>query len=114
MEHTQEGAASRGYPDGNVAFANGEAAMYLQGPWALSEIREANPEVQVGTFPMPLTNNPEDTRSNVSASGLLQPDGSLNETVLRNRCRNFHPPMGDACGLLPSGDFIDGDESVPG
>lgn len=66
MEHTQEGAESRGYPDGNVAFAKGEAAMYLQGPWALSEIQTANPEVEVGTFPMPLTNNPEDTRVRVN------------------------------------------------
>lgn len=66
MEHSQEGAASRGYPDGNVAFANGEAAMYLQGPWALSEIEKANPDVSVGSFPLAMSDDPEDTRVRVN------------------------------------------------
>ncbi|RZI85652.1 MAG: extracellular solute-binding protein, partial [Microbacterium sp.] len=31
--YVNDDAASRGYGDGNLAFAKGEAAMYLQGPW---------------------------------------------------------------------------------
>ena len=33
-ECTNKDAASKGYGDGNLAFAQGDAAMYLQGPWA--------------------------------------------------------------------------------
>ncbi|HEY5858210.1 MAG TPA: extracellular solute-binding protein [Aldersonia sp.] len=62
----QPNAPSRGYPEGNVAFANGEAAMYLQGPWALTELAKANPDVRVGTFPLPVTDNPDDRRVRVN------------------------------------------------
>jgi raffinose/stachyose/melibiose transport system substrate-binding protein len=51
-----------GYNDGNTAFANGEAAMYLQGVWALPEIKKANPDIQLGVFPFPATNNPEEIK----------------------------------------------------
>jgi raffinose/stachyose/melibiose transport system substrate-binding protein len=60
LDNAQANAPSRGYPEGNVAFAGGAAAMYLQGPWALSELAKSNPELRVGTFPLPVTDNPDD------------------------------------------------------
>ena len=33
-----------------LAFAAGEAAMYLQGPWALSELVKANPAMGSGAM----------------------------------------------------------------
>ena len=59
-------AESRNYVDGNGAFAQGEGAMYLQGPWAIGEIAKANPETRVGTFPLPSTDNPDDTKVRVN------------------------------------------------
>ena len=59
-------AASRGYGDGNLAFANGEAAMYMQGPWALGEIAKTSPNLELGTFPLPMTNDPEDLEVRVN------------------------------------------------
>ena len=59
-------AASRAYGDGNLAFANGEAAMYLQGPWAFGEIDKTNDQLQLGTFPLPMTDDPEDLRVRVN------------------------------------------------
>jgi len=52
----QQGVA---YNDGNTAFANGESAMYLQGIWAMPEIKKANPNIELGVFPFPATNNPD-------------------------------------------------------
>ncbi|RAS87787.1 ABC transporter substrate-binding protein [Priestia endophytica] len=46
----------KGYSDGNVAFARGEAAMYLQGIAAIPEIQKSNPDIKLGTFPYPVTN----------------------------------------------------------
>lgn len=43
-----------GYNDGNNAFANGESAMYLQGIWAIPEIKKANPDIELGVFPYPV------------------------------------------------------------
>lgn len=53
----QQGVA---YNDGNTAFANGQSAMYLQGMWAIPEIKKANPDIELGVFPFPATNNPDE------------------------------------------------------
>ena len=71
LSYTQPDAGARSYADGNAAFAAGEAAMYLQGPWALSELIKANPAVNVGTFALPMTNNPDDTRARVNVDMAL-------------------------------------------
>lgn len=46
------------YGDGNNAFASGKGVFYLQGNWAIPEILKANPDIQLGVFPMPVTNEP--------------------------------------------------------
>ena len=66
LQYANEDAASRGYGDGNLAFANGEAAMYLQGPWALTEIAKSNPDLDVGAFPLPMTDDPDDREVRVN------------------------------------------------
>ncbi|MFN3924153.1 MAG: ABC transporter substrate-binding protein [Pseudarthrobacter sp.] len=64
--YVNKDAASRGYGDGNLAFSQGKAAMYLQGPWAFSEIAKTAPDLQLGTFPLPMTENPDDLRVRVN------------------------------------------------
>lgn len=59
-------AASRGYGDGNTAMAEGRAAMYLQGPWALGEIEKSGADVELGTFPLPMTDDPDDLKVRVN------------------------------------------------
>lgn len=77
-------AASRGYGDGNVAFANGEAAMYLQGPWALTEIAKTNPDLDVGAFPLPMTEDPDDRKVRVNIDlALWIPEGSRKKEAAR-------------------------------
>jgi raffinose/stachyose/melibiose transport system substrate-binding protein len=69
--YSQGGATSKNYADGNAAFAKGQAAMYLQGPWALSQLVAANPGIRLGTFPLPVTNNPEDNKARVNVDMAL-------------------------------------------
>lgn len=57
----QQDKLSRGYNDGNQAFAKGEAAMYLQGIWAIPTIRSFKPAFEIGTFALP-TDDPAGTR----------------------------------------------------
>src|SRR3954447_7598702 len=59
-------AATRGYPDGNLAFGKGQAAMYLQGPWALTQIAAVDPHLEVGTFPLPVTDRAADRKARVN------------------------------------------------
>ena len=90
---SQPGAASRGYGDGNVAFARGEAAMYLQGPWALGEIATLNPDVQIGIFPLPMTGDPEDLKVRVNLDlALWVPEASNAQEPARDLLRYLITP----------------------
>ena len=62
LPYFNEDAPSRTYGDGNTAMAQGEAAMYLQGPWALVEIEKAATDIELGSFPLPVTDDPADLR----------------------------------------------------
>ncbi|MFE6887398.1 ABC transporter substrate-binding protein [Streptomyces sp. NPDC057694] len=59
-------AATRSYPDGNLAFGKGQAAMYLQGPWALTQIAAVDPRLDIGTFPLPVTERAADRKARVN------------------------------------------------
>lgn len=48
-----------GYNDGNLAFAQGKSAMYLQGSYAIAPILSVNPDVNIGMFPLPASNEIE-------------------------------------------------------
>jgi raffinose/stachyose/melibiose transport system substrate-binding protein len=50
------------YNTGNRAMADAEAAMYIQGNWAIPSIRAINPDVELGVFPLPATDDPAQTR----------------------------------------------------
>ena len=78
-------AASRGYGDGNLAFGNGEAAMYLQGPWAFSEIAKTAPDLELGTFPLPMTEDAGDlaVRVNMDLAAMI-PEGARNQEGARD------------------------------
>ncbi|MGI5268400.1 ABC transporter substrate-binding protein [Nonomuraea sp. CA-218870] len=62
FRYGQRDRLSRGYDDGNQAFAQGKAAMYLQGSFALSAIKQFEPAFELGTFALPATDDPEATR----------------------------------------------------
>jgi raffinose/stachyose/melibiose transport system substrate-binding protein len=65
-KYANSDANGRIYGDGNTAMANGKAAMYPQGPWAFSEIAKTNPKANLGTFPLPMTNDPNDLKTAVN------------------------------------------------
>ncbi|MFK0402962.1 ABC transporter substrate-binding protein [Microbacterium sp. NPDC090225] len=91
--YTNADAASRAYGDGNLAFAKGEAAMYLQGPWAFSEIAKTAPELQLGTFPLPMTDDPDDleVRVNMDLAAMI-PEGSRHQEAARDFLEFLYQP----------------------
>ena len=83
-EFTNADAASRGYADGNLAFAKGEAAMYFQGPWAFGEIAKTAPDLDVGGFPLPMTDSPDDLKVRVNLDlSLWIPTSSAKQEAAR-------------------------------
>lgn len=91
--YTNEDAASRGYGDGNLAFAKGEAAMYLQGPWAFSEIAKTDPDLELGTFPLPMTDDPDDlaVRVNMDLAAMI-PEESRHQEAARDFLEYLYLP----------------------
>ncbi len=77
LAFNNDDAESRAYFDGNAAFAEGNVAMYLQGPWAIGEISKASPDLDVGTFPFPATEDPADLKARVNLDlALWIPNGA--------------------------------------
>jgi raffinose/stachyose/melibiose transport system substrate-binding protein len=60
------GSIAKHYGDGNLAFANGQAGMYMQGPWAVGEVLAINPKLKMGTFPLPGTEDASQTKCRVN------------------------------------------------
>jgi raffinose/stachyose/melibiose transport system substrate-binding protein len=60
LEPGYQGEAWQGMPG---AFADGKAAMLLDGSWDLASVQQANPSVQVGFFPLPGSNTPANNKS---------------------------------------------------
>ena len=83
-EWSNRNAASRGYGEGNFAMGEGEAAMYLQGPWALTEIEKTAPDAPLGNFPLPMTDNPDERRVRVNLDlALWIPEASPKQEAAR-------------------------------
>jgi raffinose/stachyose/melibiose transport system substrate-binding protein len=58
--------AVRSYADGNLAFGRGEVAMYFQGPWALGQIALVDDSLDIGTFALPVSEDPDDRQARVN------------------------------------------------
>lgn len=56
---------------GSADFANGKAAMYVQGTWASGTIMSTNPDMELGVFALPINENENCTRVNLSTSTTL-------------------------------------------
>lgn len=67
LQYGQNDIFAFGYNDGCTSFANGESAMFLQGNWAIPQIMTVNPEMKIGIFAMPGTNEKD---KNVLTSGV--------------------------------------------
>lgn len=58
--YAQDGYRGASYDDGSALFANGEVAMLMQGIWALSPVKNINPDIDAAIFPYPVPEDPDD------------------------------------------------------
>ncbi|PZE23543.1 ABC transporter substrate-binding protein [Curtobacterium sp. MCBD17_028] len=76
--------AVRSYADGNLAFGKGQVGMYLQGPWALGQIALVDKHLSVGTFPLPVSEDPADRKARVNIDlGLYIPTATAHREEAR-------------------------------
>ena len=64
-------AMETGSEQGAADFANGKAAMYIQGTWSAESILSVNPEIRIGVGALPVNNNKECTRVNLATTTSL-------------------------------------------
>jgi raffinose/stachyose/melibiose transport system substrate-binding protein len=78
-------AMEQGSEMGAAEFANGAAAMFVQGTWASNTIMQANPNMKLGVMPLPVNNNPKCTLVNLSTSTILgvYPNSQEKELALK-------------------------------
>ncbi|MFM9278871.1 ABC transporter substrate-binding protein [Paenibacillus jiagnxiensis] len=71
-----------GGDDGAALFAQGKAAMWVEGPWYAESILKSNPDMDFGVAPMPVNDNPNATMINLSVStSLAVYSGTKNKEV---------------------------------
>lgn len=61
-EYAQPDAWGLDYDPALASFSNGDAAMYVDGTWALPQIAKANPDLNVGAFVMPSPDDAFETK----------------------------------------------------
>lgn len=79
LPYGEEGPFAYGYNDACTAFANGEAAMFTIGSYAVPQIKSVNPDMDIDSFVLPGNDNAEE---NVLNSGV-----DLQFCVMKN-CEN--------------------------
>lgn len=67
-----------GYDDGNQKFANGEALFYIQGNWAIPEIKKNNEDIDLGFFTFPASDDKEENELVSGVDVLLTASESTN------------------------------------
>ena len=59
LNYTDNNAFAYNYNDACTAFARGEAAMYTIGSYAIPQIQSVNPDINIDSFVMPGSNDPD-------------------------------------------------------
>lgn len=67
LKYGEAGPFAYSYNDACIAFANGEAAMYTIGSYAVPQIQSVNPDIHIDSFVMPAN---DDASNNVLNSGV--------------------------------------------
>lgn len=70
-EHGTDRPFEVGQDQGAAAFAAGEAAMWVQGPWMAESLMSTNPDFNFGVAPLPINDDPNATLINLGTSTSL-------------------------------------------
>lgn len=105
MQHGTDRAMETGAEAGAAAFANGDAAMFVQGTWASGTIMETNPDMQLGVFALPVNNDIGCTNINLSVSTTLAVHPSSDQMDLALKFANYVLDDNDSSALFEACSF---------
>lgn len=107
MENGTDRAMEKGAEVAAADFANGAAAMFVQGTWSANTIMTANPDMQLGVMALPVNQNPECTRINLATSTVLGVYENGKEKEIAAKFANYvldetdSATLFQACGFNP-------------
>lgn len=105
MQNGTERAMEMGSEAGAAAFANGKAAMFVQGTWAAGTIMTTNPNMKLGVFALPVNNNEASTKVNLSTSTTLAVHPKTKEKELALKFANYVLDEKDSSALFQACSF---------
>lgn len=105
MQNGTDRAMEEGSEAGSADFANGKAAMYVQGTWASNTIMTANPDMNLGVFALPINNNKDCTKVNLSTSTTLAVYPESKEMDLALKFANYVLDDKDSSALFQACSF---------
>ena len=79
--------------------------MYVQGTWASGTIMTTNPDMKLGVFPLPINNNTNCTRVNLSTSTTLAVYPESSEMDLALKFANYVLDDADSAALFQACSF---------
>ena len=98
-------AMEEGSEAGAADFAMGKAVMFVQGTWAANTIMTTNPDMQLGVFALPINEDPNCTRVNLSTSTTLAVHPNSNELDIALKFANYVLDEKDSSALFQSCSF---------
>ena len=105
MQNGTDRAMEEGAEAGSADFANGKAAMFVQGTWASGTIMTTNPAMNLGVFALPINNNKADTLVNLSTSTTLAVYPGSKEMDLALKFANYVLDDKDSSALFEACSF---------
>lgn len=105
MQNGTDRAMEEGSEADAADFALGKAAMFVQGTWASNTIMTTNPDMQLGVFALPINEDPNCTRVNLSTSTTLAVHPESQELDLALKFANYVLDETDSSALFQACSF---------
>ncbi len=105
MNNGTKRAMEQGSESGAAEFAMGKAAMFVQGTWASGTIMSTNPDMNLGVFALPVNENPNCAKVNLSTSTTLAVYPGSNEKDVALKFANYVLDDNDSSALFESCGF---------
>lgn len=88
LQYAQDDYMGTTYADGNKAFAEGQAAMMINGNWTISEFKNTNPDLNVDMFAFPSVNE-ADRNTVTSGIDVLFAVSAVSDTEQQEAAKEF-------------------------
>lgn len=87
---------------GSANFANGQAAMWVQGPWMAESILSVNPDMRIGVAPLPVSADPAGAMINLATSTSLAVSPTSSNQEVAFELLNYILDAEDSSALFES------------